>query len=98
MKVVKTKRDFNIIKFTDSYKQKCSLQISSLSGDDYIWLGIDEPEIKILASKIIEGGTGWADFPLPKDAEIFSRMHLTRKQVKELLPHLIKFVETGDII
>jgi hypothetical protein len=25
------------------------------------------------------------------------RMHLTRDQVKDLLPHLIKFCETGDI-
>lgn len=28
---------------------------------------------------------------------IFSRMHLTREQVKDLLPILQRFVETGEI-
>lgn len=29
--------------------------------------------------------------------DVNNRMHLNRKQVKELLPHLIKFIETGEL-
>ena len=34
---------------------------------------------------------------VPKNWMINSRMHLTRDQVAELLPHLQKFVETGEL-
>jgi hypothetical protein len=31
------------------------------------------------------------------DKDVNNRMHLNRKQVKTLLPYLIKFVETGEL-
>lgn len=34
---------------------------------------------------------------VPKNWMINSRMYLTREQVAELLPHLQKFVETGEL-
>ncbi len=34
---------------------------------------------------------------VPKNWMINSRMHLTRDQVAELLPHLQRFVETGEL-
>ena len=68
-----------------------------MATQDAIWFGIDDPEPQILASKIIEGGTGWAKYPLPEDVHISARMHLSREQVKTLLPILQKFVETGDL-
>ncbi len=40
---------------------------------------------------------GWEDVPLPKDVEIASRMHLSQEQVRELLPLLQHFAETGEI-
>lgn len=97
MKIEKTGRGFSIIKFIDRYGKKCSLQKSSLATEDAIWFGIDEAEPMIMASKIIDGGTGWAKYPLPVDVEIPTRMHLTIEQVKELLPVLQKFVDTGEI-
>ena len=75
MKVKKTQRGFSLIEFLDRYKQKCSLQKSSLATEDAIWLGVDVD---------IEGKGS-------------SRMHLTKKQVKAILPHLQRFVETGSI-
>jgi hypothetical protein len=41
--------------------------------------------------------TGWVPYPLPDCVQISTRMHLTRAQVKKLLPVLQQFVETGDI-
>jgi len=97
MKIQKTSRGFAFGKFTDLYGKKCSLQKSSLATDNAIWFGIDDAEPKIMASKIIHGGTGWADYPIPDDVSITTRMHLSREQVGKLLPVLQKFVDTGDI-
>lgn len=108
MKVKHTKRGFDLIEWKDKYGSLCSLQKSSLATDDCIWLGIDEPEIKefwtdgIPADKNLE--SKWEDRSKEdlkqnpnNDISIFSRMHLNRKMVERLLPHLQKFVETGEI-
>lgn len=94
----KTERGFALSEFTDLYGEKCSLQKSSLATEDAIWFGIDKPNPVIMASKIIDGGTGWAKYPLPEDVHIHSRMHLTREQVAELLPALQTFVDTGELV
>ena len=36
-----TERGFIRLDFEDRYKQQCSLQKSSLAGEDAIWLGVD---------------------------------------------------------
>lgn len=97
MRKKKTDRGFVIIEFKDRYDAKCSLQKSSLATEDCIWLGIDDANPKIMASKTTEGGCGWVPYPLSKDVLLTTRMHLTQKQVKKLLPHLQKFVETGNL-
>ena len=47
MKHTKTGRGFTLVKFTDHYGEKCTLQDSSLAaceGEDWcIWLGISDP-------------------------------------------------------
>lgn len=93
----KTSRGFAYIPFTDLYGSPCSLQKSSLASDDAIWFGVDDPAPKIMASRTLEGGTGWVPYPIPDHVSINSRMHLSRDQVKELLPHLKKFVKSGNI-
>jgi len=102
MKQNKTIRGFNITKFTDTYGAECSLQKSS-SIEDKIWLGVNDANPQIMKSQaakhglpLVEGN-GWMDFPLHEDVLLTTRMHLDRDQVKELLPYLNKFVETGDI-
>lgn len=51
MQTDKTKRGFNISEFTDRYGAKCSLQKSSLATEECIWLGITNPNPRIMESK-----------------------------------------------
>lgn len=97
MRTKKTHHGFSFIEFTDLYGNKSSLQKSSLATEDAIWFGVDDAAPKILASKTEKGGTGCVPYPIPDDVSLTTRMHLSRKQVKKLLPHLQKFVETGEI-
>lgn len=92
MNIEKTERGFERINFIEANGSSCSLQISSAIQDEYLcWLGVDKADVKIM-----KPGVGWHDVKLPEGTEIFSRMHLTQSQVKELLPHLINFVECGQ--
>ena len=91
-------RGFKIITFKDRYGENCSLQKSSLASEEAIWLGISEAKPKIMASDTKTGGdVGWLDIPVPETVLINTRMHLTQAQVKDLLPILQKFAETGEI-
>ncbi len=91
----KTCRGFTYGKFQDLYNQACSIQESSLATEHAIWLGVDDAIPKILASKIIQGGTGWAEYPIPDDVHITTRMHLDQLMAKELIKELQRFVDTG---
>lgn len=82
MEIKKTLRGFDLIEFKDQYQKNCSLQMSSLATEDCIWLGSDEDQ----QTHHVTG------------EKLSTRMHLTRKQVKELLPYLEHFVKTGDIV
>ena len=93
----KTARGFSLLEMADLYDKKFSIQKSSLATEDAIWFGIDDPEPMILASKVIDGGTGWAKYPIPDDVEMTTRMHLSREQVKCLLPILQRFADTGEV-
>jgi hypothetical protein len=97
MKIKKTKRGFATAEFLDKNGNGCSLQQSSSAVEDAIWLGIDNANPQILASKVMDGGTGWVKYPLSEDILLTTRMHLNIAQVKELLPLLQKFVDTGEI-
>jgi len=94
MKIKKTSRGFGRIEFIDYYGIKCSLQKSSLADKDAIWLGCNDADPKQLIP-----GQGWTPIKMPDKNEwmAHTRMHLTQKEVKKLLPHLIKFVKTGEI-
>lgn len=98
-----TGRGFALKTFTDRYGIKCSLQKSSLATEDAIWFGVDDPEPKIMAVDAPKYGiateetTGWVPCPIPDAVLMSTRMHLTREQVAELLPHLQRFVETGEL-
>lgn len=98
-----TERGFPYAEFTDRYGVKCSIQKSSLAFEDCIWLGVNNPEPTVLASRAAEVGldtqqtTGWVPYPIPGHVQLKTRMHLTQDQVKALLPLLQRFVETGEI-
>lgn len=91
MKIEHTDREFDIVKFKDVYDKECSLQKSSAATFDAIWFGVTKPVIKVFQKG------AWQDFVLPDEALIQTRMHLTQEQVKELLPYLIKFAESGNL-
>lgn len=92
-----TSRGFGVINFKDRYGYECSIQQSSLATEDAIWFGLDSASPSIMASKTEKGGTGWVSYPIPDDVSLNTRMHLTREQVKEILPILQAFVETGEL-
>ena len=90
----KTSRGFSYHEFNDLYGTKCSLQKSSLATDDAIWFGCDDTKLTVFED---ENMGKYITTKLPKNWMVDSRMHLNREQVKELLPILQKFVETGEL-
>lgn len=99
-----TQRGFAYIEFFDHYDNKCSLQKSSIASQDAIWLGVDDANPQVMARDAATLGvktnetTGWVPYPLPAAVSLTTRMHLTQDQVRELLPTLIHFAETGDVV
>lgn len=92
-----TVRGFRINKFVDLSGSECSIQESSLATDYAIRIGMTEAKPIITAKKLRDDLTGCINYPVPDDVSIQSMMHLNREQVKELIPILQKFVDTGGI-
>jgi hypothetical protein len=92
MKLNKTNRGFGRIDFIDRYEAECSLQESSLATEAAIWFGTNEAKPQVLVQ-----GKGWQPVEFPEDTLFNTRMHLTQKQVKELLPYLQHFAEHGTL-
>lgn len=103
MELKATPRGFDITNFKDRYGLNCSLQKSSLATEDCIWFGVDDADPKIMASDAarlglpVEDDSGWVPFDIPQEVILHTRMHLTQEQVKELLPFLTLFAETGEL-
>jgi len=103
MEITETDRGFPYAEFTDRYGHTCSIQKSSLATEDCIWLGVNNASPKVLASRAAEVGldpletTGWVPYPIPSHVSLITRMHLSRENVRQLLPLLERFVETGEI-
>lgn len=92
MEINQTDRGFTRIEFTDRYNVACSLQESSLATEEAIWLGCNKAEPRVLVE-----GHGWQPIEMPTGYVANTRMHLTRDMVRELLPHLQRFVDEGTI-
>lgn len=99
----KTERGFAHIEFIDRYGAKCSLQKSSLASEYAIWFGVDDANPKIMVSDANKLGiptdayNGWIDYEIPKEVLLSTRMHLTQDMVKQLLPMLQRFAQTGEL-
>lgn len=108
IKIKENERGFDNGKFVDRYGYECSIQKSSSATEDCIWFGVDDAKPQIMSSDAIrlglrkrtfdENDNGWVKFDIPKEVLLSTRMHLTRKQVKKLLPLLQNFVETGELL
>lgn len=92
MEIGKTERGFAVIGFVDRYGIECSLQKSSLGTENAVWFGCNNANPRLFIKY-----QGWKDIDMPEEYIANTRMHLTQEQVKELLPYLIKFVETGEL-
>lgn len=90
LEVTQTCRGFDYIKFDDHYGQHCSLQKSSLMEPDAIWLGVDNTGPYM-------GSIDPLHNKQDVNVDVKCRMHLSQEQVKQLLPFLIKFAETGEL-
>jgi hypothetical protein len=94
MKKGKTQRGFDFCEFKDRNGNECSIQMSSIATENCIWFGIDEPKLTVFEN---EDMGKYIETTLPKNWMVEGRMHLSQKQVKEILPILQKFAETGEI-
>lgn len=102
-KLKHTARGFALREFKDANGVPCNMQISSGirdNGEKLLWLGAAETGMQVFVPH-----QSWTPVT---DAEIAARfgakmccannrMHLTQSQVKELLPYLQKFAETGSL-
>lgn len=96
----KTNEGFDFKCFKDKNEEDCSIQKSSIATEDTIWLGVNVPKVIALAKELHPERSdivGWLSVPLPECANISGRMHLSQDMVKEILPYLIKFAETGEL-
>ncbi len=104
-------RGYSRVDFTDANGLSASLQCSSAIGDyggsverpgaSYLWMGINEANPLILASKAAQYGvrtmqtTGWVSYPVPSDVQMQTRMHLNREQVAALILRLQQWLAEG---
>ncbi len=86
-----TSRGFAVSTFFDANGQECSIQKSSAAEVDLLWLGCDHADPKFF------GPHGWEPVRMPEMYVANTRMHLSRRNVWQLLPKLIKFALCGDI-
>lgn len=99
METSHTNRGFALVKFQDANGVPCSIQKSSQADDDYIWLGADDIGLKEFVAH--RQPSAWVDVELG-DSETHhyvanTRMHLSRDQVRRLLPLLKRFADTGEL-
>ena len=92
IKYGRTIRGFELLTFRDDKRVDCSIQKSSLATDNAVWIGCDEPDPQYMVP-----GAGWQKITLPPDTVSNTRMHLTQDQVRELIPILTYFAETGEL-
>jgi len=86
----KTQRGFTKIEFDDDYGERCSIQESS-SAVSHVWIGLEEAKPKYL------GSNGWTEYAIPPHVHINTRMHINKRQAKQLIKRLQKWVDTGEL-
>ena len=103
MRVGSTQRGFKVGDFHDSKGNACSIQESSQVADEevgaFIWLGCNE-----IGLRRFEPGKGWSEVHLENETipsgvshVANNRMHLSQRDVTELLPVLQHFAEHGEL-
>lgn len=98
-----TNRGFGRVEFNDCYGHPCYLQNSSVADYSAVWLGIADPDPKIMKSDAIKKGIpvsgeicGWVPYPIPDEVLINTQMHLNVEQVKGLIERLQNWLDSGQ--
>ena len=89
--LIKTIKGEDRINFTDSNGVSGSLQQSVLKGLA-LWLGVNDLEPMIMVP-----GKGWEKIAMPDGYVGNTRLHLEKEQVRILVMHLQKWLETGEL-
>lgn len=99
MNEMRTGRGFPLVAFNDDYDNPCHLQLSSIATRACVWLSLDKVEPKIMHREVSDDPTavGWVRYPIPDNVLNSGAMHLNQQNVKDLLPYLIRFAETGEL-
>ena len=96
-------RGFQGYKQKDLYGHEYSIQKSSLATENCIWFGVNDAAPVVMASDAKRLGVstdetcGWVPFPVPVEVSMHTRMHLSQRQVRDLLPVLQCFADSGDL-
>lgn len=95
-----TQRGFERGQFTDANGVSCSIQESSAAADEWLlWLGCNDIGLMKFTPY---GSPSWQKVELQMDFDGIhhsanTRMHLTQSMVRELLPLLKHFADTGRL-
>ena len=74
-------------------------------GSSFVWLGVIDPQPQVMKSQAKALGlslppgevSGWMPYPIPKEVQLSTRMHLNREQVKGLVERLQQWLATGEL-
>lgn len=94
-----TERGFAFVKFNDMNGVACKIQKSSIATDDAIWFGAEKIGLQEF---VAFRQPAWQEVELEQNERHHyianNSMHLSRDQLRELLPILQRFVETGEVL
>lgn len=102
-KLKHTERGFPYFEYKDIYGVTYSIQQSSLATKNALWVGVDDPDPQCMASDAASLGvqtdqtTGWVKYPVSDKVLMRTRMHLDRRQVKNLIKKLQAWIDTGEL-
>lgn len=104
-------RGFRGVQFRDSHGNLCTVSQSSATdltgqppGASFLWVGVVDAHPQILQQDAVALGlmddpggqlTGWVDYTIPEEVLLHTQMHLSRKQVAELIQLLSSWLETN---
>lgn len=89
-------RGFKVIEFKDIYENELSIQ-ESPNDKNSLLLNINDNNPSIMKSDPIDNTEEWIDYSIPEDTYVNIRIHLSKEQIKELIPILQRFVDTGEL-
>jgi hypothetical protein len=103
MQIKKNEVGITYGEFQDSSGHTCSIQESSKASEPCIWLGVNDaaPTLMCRDAALIgmtpETDVGTMPYPIPEEVNLHTRMELSQEQVRDLLPALQHFAETGEL-